>query len=70
MRLHNYLEREGLSATDFARKVGVSQSTISRYLKGLRHPERDTMLAIRKATSGAVQPNDFFDTPATEDIAV
>jgi len=60
MRLQDYLEREGLSASDFAARIGRAVSTVTRIAKGETTPEAETVAKIVAATGGAVQPNDLF----------
>ena len=57
--LASYLEQNGLTASDFARKLGAAPSTVTRWLKNERAPDVDTMKRIYALTDGAVEPNDF-----------
>ena len=66
MKLAAYLEAEGLTATEFAGRVGRSIATISRIARGLHAPDWPTMRAIAEATGGRVMPNDFVSRPASE----
>lgn len=66
MKLADYLDAHGLTASAFAGKIGRSIATVSRIARGLHSPDWPTMRAIAEATSGAVQPNDFYDAPAAE----
>ena len=69
MRLADYLRREGLTASAFARRIGRSEATVSRILRGINRPDWSTLEAIRKATDGAVTPNDFFDVNVEGKVA-
>jgi transcriptional regulator with XRE-family HTH domain len=64
MTLTEYLSRPGNTATDLARKTGVSVSTITRAAKGNIWPSEDLMRGIFDHTQGAVTPNDFVGIAA------
>lgn len=61
MKLRDWLAKEGISPTEFARRLKKPQATIARYVNGDRVPERETMADIAKETGGEVMPNDFYD---------
>ena len=63
MKIGAYRKQKGLTLAELALKVGVTEGSMSRYENGERTPAREIMVAIREATAGAVQPNDFFDSP-------
>lgn len=60
MTLGDYLAHHGLTAREFAPKVGVSAEAIRLYLKGERRPRAAVLEAIADETGGAVTANDFF----------
>ncbi len=60
MTLSEYLKNNGLTATEFAARIGRSVSTVTRAAKGEAIPDVSTMLAIKGVTDGQVQPNDFY----------
>ena len=60
MRLQEYLDHKNITASQFASEIGRAVSTVTRLAKGQAIPEPETMAKIIVATSGAVQPNDFF----------
>ena len=62
--LDRYLTAQGLKNVEFARMVGVSESTISRLSRGLQAPSYALVRRIRKATKGAVTADDFLMEPA------
>jgi transcriptional regulator with XRE-family HTH domain len=64
MRLQEYLEVKGLTLRAFGDKIGVSAESVRRYAAGERMPQRHIMLAIVKATGGAVQPGSFYEKAA------
>lgn len=59
MTLTQYLEREGLTDAQFADKIGVERSTVTRLRAG-QMPSSKTLLAIIEITGGEVTANDFF----------
>ncbi|AGF74117.1 putative transcriptional regulator [Bartonella australis AUST/NH1] len=59
-KLKSYLEQNKLSQAKFGQQVGVSQSTVNRYLRGLRFPEPEVVLKIEEATGGVVRPVDWY----------
>jgi len=61
MKLSEYRAREGLTQTEFAEQIGVTQGTLSRMERGLK-PCFDTMQRIWNVT-GKVDPNSFFERP-------
>jgi predicted transcriptional regulator len=70
MRLDEYLHRENLRPSQFARLANVRPSTIARILNGDRRPRTDTVAKVSVASGGAVTPNDFLDAELkTEDVA-
>ncbi len=64
MKLRDWLAKERLSPTEFAKRLGRPQATIARYVSGSRIPEQAIMAEIVEATNGEVVPNDFYDLPA------
>lgn len=63
MTLRDYLKETATSRADFARKIGVSQESVRRYLNG-RIPEPKVMEKIALATGCKVTANDFFGIAA------
>lgn len=62
MKLADYLKGEGLTLEEFAARIDRTAATVSRLARGQQRPDWSTIDAIRRATDGKVQPNDFFDT--------
>ncbi|HEU4341465.1 MAG TPA: helix-turn-helix transcriptional regulator [Candidatus Binatia bacterium] len=60
MKLADYLKCHKLSAADFAERISVHETTVYRYLRGERIPNRDTLERILGETKGEVTANDFF----------
>jgi transcriptional regulator with XRE-family HTH domain len=61
MKLSNWLQKNGIARAAFAREVGVSPASVSRWCDGSRRPERSQFDAISRATGGEVGVSDFFD---------
>ena len=59
MRLRDYLEATATKVAEFAEALRVSEPTVYRWLNRTRHPNRLQMLAIHRATKGAVTPSDL-----------
>lgn len=81
MKLGDYLNSKNLSDNEFARQLGVEQSTVTRLVardgrQAERKPSFKLMARIAAATGGQVMPNDFmsdlpeliegFDLPSGE----
>ena len=60
MMLNDWLVRENLKVSQFAKIVGVESMTMRRYAKNKRLPAPAVMQAIFEHTKGEVSPNDFF----------
>jgi transcriptional regulator with XRE-family HTH domain len=59
MKLREYLAQEGITTSEFARRIGLSQPSVSRLMNGHRAPSLDTILAIERVTKGKVKASDF-----------
>lgn len=68
MKLADYLATMGLTDEAFASQVGISQSQVSRLKRGLSRPSWDSLVAIERATGGAVAAADFMP-PLTPEAA-
>lgn len=60
MTLTQYLEQTQTTPTAFARTLGVSHTTVLRWLSGETNPPLPVMSRIAETTGGAVMPNDFM----------
>jgi predicted transcriptional regulator len=58
MDIKSYLAKHDLNMSEFARLLGVHQSTVSRYLSG-RCPSLKEALNIVKKTNGAITLKDL-----------
>ncbi|MDD3445931.1 MAG: helix-turn-helix domain-containing protein [Zavarzinia sp.] len=63
MKIADYLARERLTLTEFARRAGVSVATMSRYASGHQIPRPDAMRRLAEASAGMVGPADFYAPP-------
>ncbi|MEI7705623.1 MAG: helix-turn-helix transcriptional regulator [Deltaproteobacteria bacterium] len=52
--LTKYLDRTGLSQTQFARQYGFPLTTINGWFDGTRRPSLDAAFRMEKATAGAI----------------
>lgn len=64
MKLAEYLDEQGLTRSQFADLIEVSQETVRRYLNEGRIPEPKVMTRIALATGCKVTANDFFGIAA------
>ena len=60
MRLSDYLRATEISDAEFALKIGVNRSTVSRLRRTNQKPTEETLAAIVRATGGTVTANDFW----------
>ena len=60
MTLAEWIVAVDKSAADAAADIGVDVSTMRRYLRGERIPERDIMRRIFVVSNGQVTANDFY----------
>jgi DNA-binding transcriptional regulator YdaS (Cro superfamily) len=61
--LARYLKKQSLTDGEFARLIGVDASTVYRWRKGDRRPERDLVFVIERATRGAVSASGWKNKP-------
>ena len=64
MTLKEYLSAPGRTASEVAKALGVSVSTITRAAHGETIPEAALMMAIVAHTKGTVRPDDFYGVTA------
>lgn len=60
MKLDQYLDENDISRADFAKSIGVSEVSVTRYIGGTRMPRPTVQTRIFERTKGAVTPNDFL----------
>lgn len=66
MRLKTYLKRKGETIRGFARRIETTPSAMHRYVTGAAVPPPRVMVAVHRATQGAVDPNSFYDLAPTQ----
>ena len=66
MKLSAYLEREGISGAEFARRSGLSEATISLLCRGKIWLSSKSVKKIADASNGEVTANDFVPCEAAE----
>lgn len=59
MKLNQYLEAEGVSQTEFARRINVSQGMVWQWLNKRRRVSAEQVLSIESATDGKVSRHDL-----------
>lgn len=59
MRLKNFLKKEGVSAVDMAKAIGVTPAFISHINNGYRKPPPSRCAAIEQYTKGVVTRKDL-----------
>lgn len=60
MRLKKWMTKERVSQSELARRTGIDQSLLCKYLKQKRRPSADNIKAIRDVTGGAVDLDDWI----------
>ena len=63
MTLAAYLDVHGITVPDFAKRIGSSETAVTKWKRCERFPSDSWMRVIAKVTSGAVMPNDFAFDP-------
>ena len=68
MKLSDWLSREGITQSEFARRIERDPATVTKIIKGHVRPDWTTLERIQRETGGDVLPNDFFgiDAPTPE----
>ena len=67
--LASYIQANGVSRKQLAETLGVDRTTLWRLAAGKTRPSLDTMLAVQKATNGAVDLNSWASIGQTVDAA-
>lgn len=63
MRLSEYVSIENLSIPQVAEQFNVTVEAVRSWIKGIKIPNPENMVAIYEWSNGAVTPNDFYDLP-------
>lgn len=59
--LREYLSKNKLNCSQFAKLIGVTMQAVNRYINNCRTPDKDVMPRIFDATNGEVTANDFYN---------
>jgi 3,4-dihydroxy 2-butanone 4-phosphate synthase / GTP cyclohydrolase II len=69
LKLHDWLKRNNFTRADFARRTGLSKGSVSQICnQNTAWVSRETAQLILRETGGAVTPNDFLESGATQGI--
>lgn len=60
MKLAEWIDRAGITRAEFARRIAMSQGTVSLLCQGKHWPSQKAAGRIFEATNGEVQPTDFL----------
>lgn len=60
MKLIDYLKHNEIAIPDFAEKIGVTPTSLNRYVNKERIPEKSVMKKIKKYTGGIVTADSFY----------
>jgi transcriptional regulator with XRE-family HTH domain len=60
MKLDQFLAEKDMSRAEFAKAIGVSEVSVTRYIGRTRIPQPAVMARINDVTNGQVTPNDFL----------
>ncbi len=60
MKLKDWLDKNGVTEVDFAKKIGTSYMSVNRYVNDKRIPRKPVMKKIFNKTDGQVTSADFY----------
>lgn len=61
MKLADFMDAAGIKDPEMAERIGKDRTFVSRLRRGLVKPSVDTVVAIERATGGAVKARDFVE---------
>ncbi len=61
MKLKDYMAKYGMKQNFFARKIGISEASLTQLLKEGHYPSIFTAIAIEDATGGEVSIREWAD---------
>lgn len=64
MKLSEYLKKYGLTHKEFAEKVGIARTQITRIINKTKNPSAHLMKTIEEVTNGEVTMQDLFNPEA------
>lgn len=65
MTIESWLRRQKIRPSAFARQIGMSHTTVLRWIEGSSVPSPAAMRAVFEATGGDVTANDLIHPPAS-----
>tara|TARA_Y100000589_G_scaffold191634_1_gene181527 strand:- start:2042 stop:3235 length:1194 start_codon:yes stop_codon:yes gene_type:complete len=68
MNLREFLKLQKISQKEFAKHLGISPISLTRYLYSKRFPEKKILEKIHKLTDGIVTANDFLSKSSDNDL--
>lgn len=68
MKLETYLSTRKFTDEAFGRRIGCSQSQVSRIKRGISKPSLGLTERIAVATGGLVKANDFMSLPVLQPV--
>jgi len=60
MKINEYIKSNSMTKTSFAKRVGISVSTLEKYIYSKRIPSLKVAYTIVTATNGAIQFEDLL----------
>lgn len=69
MDLQAYLSDAGITPSEFAIAIGVTPTSVKRYIDRTRTPRGTIMARIIRATDGRVGPDDLWVPPSDSEVA-
>lgn len=64
-KLKSYLLKNNITYAEFAASVGITQTSIARYISKKRFPHPSIIKKIAKITDNYVSPNDWYQEDFT-----
>ena len=61
MKLQTFLKDSGMTSSELAKEIGVTQKAVYYWLAEGRSPRPHNIRAVARATNGAVTASDWFD---------
>ncbi len=69
MTVDQYLSAEGITAADFAKRVGLTEASISRIRSGRQNITLDVIRRIIAASDGSISAASLVDMPSQQAAA-
>lgn len=60
LKFENHTQNSFINLIEMATGNKIPQSTLAKWITGVRIPRKNDMIILYKITDGAVQPNDFY----------